>query len=238
MQAFCRHCPVVPVYNGVFRIVDREVVLADIRQQVAAGAQHITFGDPDFFNGSGARDADRRGVTSRISGTDLRRDDQGRASAETCGLACRLLRETGCLFCVSAVESLDDAVLERLDKSHTREDFLRGVELCRRAGLTIQPTFVPFTPWTTLENYWIYWSSCARLGLAEAVAPIQLAIRLLIPSGSRLLEIGRGARDGGVRCGGAQLPVEKREPGVDRLCEELQELVAAAKNGREPRGDV
>ncbi|HKF21736.1 MAG TPA: CUAEP/CCAEP-tail radical SAM protein, partial [Candidatus Angelobacter sp.] len=47
----CRHCPIVPVYNGRFRIVQREVVLEDIRRQVAAGAQHITFGDPDFFNG-------------------------------------------------------------------------------------------------------------------------------------------------------------------------------------------
>ena len=49
----CRHCPVVPVYNGRFRIVDRDVVLNDIRQQVMAGAEHITFGDPDFFNGVG-----------------------------------------------------------------------------------------------------------------------------------------------------------------------------------------
>ncbi|HXT74278.1 MAG TPA: CUAEP/CCAEP-tail radical SAM protein, partial [Candidatus Angelobacter sp.] len=49
----CRHCPIVPVYKGVFRVVDRDVVLADIRHQVAAGAQHITFGDPDFFNGIG-----------------------------------------------------------------------------------------------------------------------------------------------------------------------------------------
>ena len=49
----CRHCPVVPVYRGTFRVVQREVVLADIRQQVRAGAQHITFGDPDFFNGIG-----------------------------------------------------------------------------------------------------------------------------------------------------------------------------------------
>ena len=53
----CRHCPVVPVYKGTFRIVQREVVLEDIRRQVAAGAQHITFGDPDFFNGVGPRDA-------------------------------------------------------------------------------------------------------------------------------------------------------------------------------------
>jgi radical SAM superfamily enzyme YgiQ (UPF0313 family) len=49
----CRHCPIVPVYSGTFRIVQREVVLEDICRQVAAGAQHITFGDPDFFNGVG-----------------------------------------------------------------------------------------------------------------------------------------------------------------------------------------
>ena len=47
----CRHCPVVPVYGGQFRVVQADVVLADIDAQVAAGAQHITFGDPDFFNG-------------------------------------------------------------------------------------------------------------------------------------------------------------------------------------------
>lgn len=47
----CRHCPVVPVYGGRFRIVPVEIVMADIDQQVAAGAQHISFGDPDFFNG-------------------------------------------------------------------------------------------------------------------------------------------------------------------------------------------
>src|SRR5688572_32344847 len=32
-------------------VVPVEVVLEDIDQQVAAGAAHITFGDPDFFNG-------------------------------------------------------------------------------------------------------------------------------------------------------------------------------------------
>src|SRR5262245_60640329 len=47
----CRHCPVVPIYNGQFRVVQPDVVLADIDAQIAAGAQHITFGDPDFFNG-------------------------------------------------------------------------------------------------------------------------------------------------------------------------------------------
>ena len=41
------------MYNGQFRVVPPEIVLADIDAQVAAGAQHISFGDPDFFNGPG-----------------------------------------------------------------------------------------------------------------------------------------------------------------------------------------
>ena len=49
----CRHCPIPPVYGGRFFVVPVEVVLADIRQQVEAGATHITFGDPDFLNGPG-----------------------------------------------------------------------------------------------------------------------------------------------------------------------------------------
>ena len=47
----CRHCPIPPVYGGRFFVVPPEIVLADVRQLVAAGATHITFGDPDFLNG-------------------------------------------------------------------------------------------------------------------------------------------------------------------------------------------
>src|SRR5215467_8915178 len=47
----CRHCPIPPVYGGRFFAVPREVVLEDARRQIAAGARHIDFGDPDFLNG-------------------------------------------------------------------------------------------------------------------------------------------------------------------------------------------
>jgi len=47
----CRHCPIPPVYGGRFVVVPAATVLADIRQQVEAGARHVTFGDPDFLNG-------------------------------------------------------------------------------------------------------------------------------------------------------------------------------------------
>src|SRR3972149_9838662 len=63
-----RHCPIVPIYEGRFRIVQREVVLADIRQQVEAGARHITFGDPDFLNGPGHALAVARGLHAEFPG--------------------------------------------------------------------------------------------------------------------------------------------------------------------------
>ncbi len=183
----CRHCPVVPIYNGQFRVVQSEVVLADVAAQVASGAEHITFGDPDFFNGPThalriveemhrAHPSLSYDVTIKVEHLLQHRDLLPR------------LCETGCLFVTSAVESIDDRVLARLDKGHTRRDFEDAVALCREASLTLMPTFVAFHPWTTLESYAELLDAIESLDLVEHVAPIQLAIRLLIPSGSRLLE--------------------------------------------------
>ena len=52
----CRHCPIVPVYKGTFRVVQRDVVLGDIRAAGGGGARHITFGDPGLSStGRGMR---------------------------------------------------------------------------------------------------------------------------------------------------------------------------------------
>ncbi len=87
------------------------------------------------------------------------------------------------------MESIDDAVLDKLLKGHTRADFVRAVTLCRDAGVLLMPTFVPFTPWTTLTGYVELLDLLDELDLVEQVAPIQLAIRLLVTSGSPLLEL-------------------------------------------------
>jgi radical SAM superfamily enzyme YgiQ (UPF0313 family) len=184
----CRHCPVVPVYQGRFRVVQAEVVLADIRQQVGAGAQHITFGDPDFFNGPTH--------AMRIVG-GLHREWPTVSYDATIKIEHLLkhrdllprLRETGCLFVTSAVESVEDAVLAKLNKGHTRADFIQVVREFRSAGLTLAPTFIPFTPWTTRHSYRELLELLAELDLVENVAPVQLALRLLIPRGSLLLEL-------------------------------------------------
>ncbi len=221
----CRHCPIVPVYNGVFRVVEREIVLADIRQQVAAGARHITFGDPDFFNGPAHAISIVEAVHHEfpqltydvtIKIEHLRKHDA----------LLPLLRDTGCLFVTSAVESVDDAVLEKFDKGHTCADFLDVVARFRELGMTLLPTFVPFTPWTTFEGYTELLDVLAEEGLCENVAPIQLAIRLLIPAGSRLLELPEvGALVGPFDSAALVFPWKHEDAGVDALAREISQLV-------------
>jgi radical SAM superfamily enzyme YgiQ (UPF0313 family) len=184
----CRHCPVVPVYGGRFFIVQPDIVLADIEQQVAAGAEHITFGDPDFFNGP--THAMRIVTALHERFPDVTYDvtikiehllkHQDRLPA---------LRETGCLFVTSAVEAVDDHILEIFEKRHTRADFLRVVGLFREIGLDLNPTFVTFNPWITLDGYKELLQVILENDLVGNVSPIQYAIRLLIPEGSRLLEL-------------------------------------------------
>jgi radical SAM superfamily enzyme YgiQ (UPF0313 family) len=184
----CRHCPIVPVYDGRFRVVQPDVVIADVRRQVAADARHITFGDPDFFNGVGHARAVIEAFAREFPGITYDVTIKVEHLLKHHDLLERL-RGTGCVFVTSAVESLDDGVLAKLEKGHTRADFERVVRRCRDVGLTLVPTFVAFMPWTTMEGYLDLLRTIDRLGLVEHVAPIQLAIRLLIPQGSRLLEL-------------------------------------------------
>lgn len=221
----CRHCPVVPVYGGLFRIVQADIVLEDIRNQVSAGAEHITFGDPDFLNGPGhaaplVQALHREwpdltyDVTIKIEHILKHRE-----------LLPELTR-TGCVFVTSAVESLDDAVLEKLAKGHTRADFFEALSLTQAAELPISPTFIPFTPWTTLESYQKFLRTIGESGLAQNVAPIQLAIRLLIPEGSLLFDLPEiretvGPFDAKALC----YPWKNVDPRVDQLSTTLQQII-------------
>ena len=235
---FCRHCPIVPVYNGTFRVVQPEVVLGDIRQQVALGAQHITFGDADFFNGPAhaaaiveALHAEHPAltydVTIKIEHLLRHRD------------LLPVLKRTGCLFVTSAVESIDDAVLEKLAKGHTRADFIQVVALMRDTGLVLTPTFVTFTPWTTRRGYRELLQLLVDLGLVENVSPIQLAIRLLIPAGSLLLELPE-IRELVDPFDAAALSYRWRhsDPAVDELCTQVQSLIQGEERRKASRVEI
>jgi radical SAM superfamily enzyme YgiQ (UPF0313 family) len=182
----CRHCPIVPIYNGRFRVVQHDIVMADIRQQVESGAQHIAFGDPDFLNGPGhtmriveALNAEFPDLTYdvTIKIEHLLKYDH---------LLPRL-RDTGCVFLTSAVESVNDGILTILEKRHTRAGFEDVVVRLHELGMVLNPTFVAFTPWTTPDGYLEMLKVIRNLDLVGHVAPVQYAIRLLIPAGSHLL---------------------------------------------------
>jgi hypothetical protein len=221
----CRHCPIVPVYDGRFRIVPQAIVLADVRAQVAGGARHITFGDPDFLNG--VRHA-----------TELVRAFHAEFPEVTYDVTIKIehllrhadllatLRETNCLFVTSAVESVDDEILMKLEKGHTRAGVEEAVSLCRSAGLTLAPTFVAFTPWTTVAGYCELLQVIDRLDLVDHVAPIQLAIRLLVPEGSRLLELpDLRAIVGPYSAASLIYPWQHADPAVDALQRQVERLV-------------
>jgi radical SAM superfamily enzyme YgiQ (UPF0313 family) len=184
----CRHCPIVPVYQGQFRVIQRDIVLEDIRQQIAQGASHVTFGDPDFLNGPTHAMRIVEMLHAEFPHVTYDATIKIEHLLKHCDLL-RPLRDTGCLFITTAVESLDDVVLAKLEKNHTRRDFFETVTLARDAGLALQPTFLAFTPWTTMENYRDLLRVLRDLELVESVPSVQLALRLLITSSSRLLEL-------------------------------------------------
>jgi radical SAM superfamily enzyme YgiQ (UPF0313 family) len=234
----CRHCPIVPVYNGIFRIVPREVVLEDVRRQVDVGAQHITFGDPDFFNGPTHALAIVEAVHREfpLLSYDVTIKIEHLLRHAEC---LTKLRDTGCLFVTSAVESVDDAILERLAKGHTRADFLAVVALFRELGLILQPTFVPFTPWTSLPGYRDLLALIAEQDLIENVAPIQLGIRLLIPAGSRLLDLADIRNTvGEFDSAGLVYPWKHCDARMDTLSERVQEFANAGDQLKRSRTDT
>jgi radical SAM superfamily enzyme YgiQ (UPF0313 family) len=225
----CRHCPIVPVYNGHFRVVQRDVVLEDVRRQVAGGAEHITFGDPDFLNGPAHGMAIVRALHAEFP--DLTYDCTIKIEHLVAhrGLVPEL-RDTGCLFVTSAVESVDPLILDRFDKRHSSEDFAGTVRLFQDVGLAMNPTFVTFTPWTTTAGYLELLRVLAELDLVDNVAPIQYAIRLLIPQGSRLLEL-QDIQEIIQPFDEERLfyPWENPDPAVDRLFDDVMAVVMRAQ---------
>jgi radical SAM superfamily enzyme YgiQ (UPF0313 family) len=183
----CRHCPIVPVYRGRFVAVPREVVLADIEQQVNVGARHVTFGDPDFLNGPThalriARELHERWPDLTFDATiKVEHLLQHRELLPD-------LAHSGCLFIVSAVESLSDRVLLALRKGHTAADVPEALRAVREAGIDLRPTLLPYTPWSELSDLPALFEFAERHDLVDQIDPVQYTLRLLIPPGSAILE--------------------------------------------------
>ena len=227
----CRHCPLPAVYDGRFRAVPSRVVLADIEQLVRAGAEHVTFGDADFFNGPRhslriVEEMHRRWPHLTYDAT-IKVEHLRRYEAEL-----PTLSETGCLFVVSAFETLNDRILAILEKGHTARDAALVVHSVREAGLEIRPTWLPFTPWTSLRDVAEVFDFIVDHDLVDSTDPVQLSIRLLAPARSLLADLPeflayRGEYDPKA----ATYTWNSPDPRVDRLAAVLARIAEEGRRG-------
>jgi len=230
----CRHCPIPPIYGGRFFVVPREIVLADAEAQIAAGARHLTVGDPDFFNGPGHGLRIMRNLRERYPWLSF----DVTIKVEHLLQHRRHLPELaalGCAFVVSAVESLSDQVLTKLVKGHARTDVETALALLDAVDLPMRPSLLPFTPWETLDSYLDLLRFVARHDLIEHVDPIQLAIRLLVPPGSSLLDDPSASEWlGPLDAANFTYRWEHPDPRMDALHRELSRLVEQAAGDTAP----
>jgi Radical SAM superfamily len=184
----CRHCPVPVVYDGRVRVADEAAVLADIDEFVRAGAQHINFGDPDFLNAP--RHAMRvvRALHERHPDVTFDCTTKVEHVLEHRSLFGEL-GASGCVFVVSAFESVNDEILDRLDKGHTAADAALAVRILRDHDIDVRPSFLPFTPWTTRDDVVQLLDFVVDHELVASVDPVQYTIRLLLPTDSLLLAL-------------------------------------------------
>lgn len=183
----CLHCPITPVYKGRFFAIPIEIVLADIRAQVAQGARHITFADPDFFNGPTHALRITRSLHAEFPEVTFDATIKIEHLLKQRHLLPEL-RALGCAFIVSAVESINDNVLHHLDKGHTAADVAAAFDLMAEVGIPLRPSLLPFSPWETLDSYIALLNFFEERRLIEHVDPVHFSIRLLIPPGSAILK--------------------------------------------------
>ncbi|PCI36490.1 MAG: radical SAM protein [Elusimicrobia bacterium] len=229
----CRHCPITPVYNGRFYGIEDAVVFSSVKRQVEEGAGHITFSDPDFLNGP----------TRALKLLQYLHRQYPILTFDFTAKIEHLIRykemlphfgRAGTLFIVSAAESLNERVLTLLDKGHCAGQIREAIRLCRTAGIAVRPTWVPFTPWTDLTDYMELVSFIEKEQLAYSIEPVQMAIRLLVPPGSALVNLPQMKTHlKGITPDGLSHIWEHSDPAVDALQKQVTEIVSKAASLRE-----
>ena len=231
----CTHCPVPTVYDGRTRVVPLDAVLADVDQVVAAGAGHVHFADPDFLNRPAHALRVARALHERHPGVSFDatiKVSHVLANREVVGELARL----GCTFVVSAFESTSERVLAALDKGHRAPDAAEAVRVLRGFGIEPRPSFLPFTPWTTVADVVDLLDFVAAHDLVESVDAVQYGIRLLLPPGSLLLREPDAVLSASLR-GYDPDALGWRWESVEPRVDELQAAVAARTEQAAARGE-
>jgi radical SAM superfamily enzyme YgiQ (UPF0313 family) len=184
----CRHCPIPAIYDGRYRVTGLEIVRADVGQLVDMGARHVTFGDPDFLNAPRYALDVLREVSLSFPGLTFDLTVKVEHILEHAEIW-HELAALGVIFVVSAFETTNDQVLALLDKGHTASDMATAVKILHAAGISVRPSWLPFTPWTGTGDLADIMQFLADHDLFGSTDPVQMSIRLLLPEGSLLLDL-------------------------------------------------
>ena len=183
----CTHCPVPISFNGTFKTYSLEKIISDVENQVNQGAKHISFNDPDFFNGpihalKILESLNKKFPTITYDST---------IKVEHIIKYKKYFKELSSLnmvFVISAFETTNDLFLSILEKNHTSNDLNTSIEISQDFGIDVRPTWMPFSPWTELNDLSNIVNLIEKYKLRETVDPIQLTIKLLIPKHSLIIK--------------------------------------------------
>ena len=183
----CTHCPVPISFNGSFKTYSLEKIVSDVENQVKQGAKHISFNDPDFFNGPIHALKILESLNEKFPSITY----DSTIKVEHIIKYKKYFKELSSLnmvFVISAFETTNDLVLSILEKNHTSHDLNNSIEISQDFGIDIRPTWMPFSPWTELKDLSNIVKLIEKYELRETVDPIQLTIKLLIPKHSLIIK--------------------------------------------------
>ncbi len=183
----CTHCPIPISFNGSFKTYSFEKIVNDVQNQVNQGAKHISFNDPDFFNGPMHALKILEALNKKFPGITY----DSTIKVEHIIKYKKYFKELASLnmvFVISAFETTNDKVLSILEKNHTRSDLNNSIEISQEFSIDIRPTWMPFSPWTELKDLSNIVELIEGYQLRETVDPIQLTIKLLIPKHSLIIQ--------------------------------------------------
>jgi radical SAM superfamily enzyme YgiQ (UPF0313 family) len=182
----CSYCSVFAASKQTVTVFPESVVLADIAQVAKLGATHVCFADAEFLNAP----AHALRIVSQMHEAfpDMTFDFTTRADliAEDPGRIDQIV-SCGGKFVTTAFEFPKQEVLNAINKQFTVKTLKRALEVCRTAGLGINPTFLLFNPWISFEDLESFSQFLLENNLENEVDPIQLQTRLWLYKGSPLL---------------------------------------------------
>lgn len=182
----CLYCSVFAAYGGKVFLIPEEVVIQDVRQLVEGGMTHLTFIDADFFN-------------AKYHGINILRILHEEFPNLTYDFTTRVdhilenkeiiaeMKELGVKFITSALEFPSEEVLDAVAKNISVKDIEEAIAFLRQIGMTLNPTFIMFNPWTSYEDLIMFRSFVDDNDLNDLIDPIQYETRLYLYKGSPLL---------------------------------------------------